>query len=221
MEQTHYYVVRTDLSIVSCYNWEHCISTDDFLYAIIENNRPPYVGLSMLDINNSPFSLAANGWKMVVLKMASLNGGRYATLPVMEIADPQGLIQQIAPRRGHYRGIIDLHKLFIYLAWSPDWHTANKRRRKMELKNLFVTLKNGHPVRYSLPVNPDADYEITLSYKKGIYTMKSCILEWGDNVYEEVSNEDEYHNEDFDIFIDTVTEKFPALSADIFGEFNL
>jgi hypothetical protein len=129
----------------------------------------------------------------------------------MDIADPLGNIINIPADVEYYEGIIQLHRLLRYISKSPNWDIANEHKNKMELKKIFIRLKNGHLIHRSLYINPDEDYSIELSFKNGIFILNSCIIEG--NPYDDGSykNEEQYKSEDFYHFINIVQEKFPAI----------
>jgi hypothetical protein len=229
IEQINFYTVKRDLSVVKHTSIEDCIQEDDFSYCIKETRgvwhdpaqkktfSSPDLEIQLSGKNNEPFFIVENGWKVLSIKIkASAKGwGTARTLITMDIADSLGNVQHRCADIEYYEGIIQLHRLLKYTSKSPSWEIANERKNRVDLKKIFIRLKNGHCIHRSLYINPDEEYSVNLSFKNGIYIMNSCIIEgvlYIDGVYK---NEEQYENEDFYCFMNTVQKRFPAINFNL------
>lgn len=210
--QANFYCVSQDLSVIKCDSFEDCIAYEDFFYAIKEvAGDVETFNFELLDAVGDRFVLEENGWKVIEIKAESSEkrGETVQMYISMMIADSLGNVDVISANRENYKGIIQVHKSLRYLSLSSDWNAANKRKYHIELKKIFTRIKNGRSFHCSVCINPDEDYSIDLSFKNGLFVMKSCIEE--PDFLLECRNEEEYRNADFYQFIKFVLNKFPAI----------
>ncbi|MCF6406993.1 hypothetical protein L3C95_29105 [Chitinophaga filiformis] len=211
-EQTNFYLVSQDLSVTKCESFEDCITYEDFFYVIKEvTNHINRFNVELLSASGDKFVMEENGWKVTAIKAELLlKGSETAQIYVsMMIADSLGNVDVISANRAYYKGIVQLHQRLRYLSLSSDWNTANKRNYHISLKNIFTRIKNSGTIHYYFNINPDEDYSINLSFKKGLFVMSSCIRT-GDFLME-YRNEEVYTNADFYQFIKFVLKKFPEI----------
>lgn len=222
--EVNYYTVKADLSVLKGSSQEDCIRQDGFIYGITETRggwlNPAGVpifsdttGVQLFDRHKAPFMLTENGWKVIRLnmKLSPERWGNAGVLPAMDIMDPLGKMQEMTANIEYYEGIIQLHRLFRYLAKCPEWDIANERKKRMDLKKIFVKLKNAGEISVTLFKNPEEDYWIRLFFERDIFVMRSCIIE-GDRYIDEIYKEvEECRSDDFYHFMLMVYEKFPTI----------
>ncbi|NLR56530.1 hypothetical protein HGH93_00350 [Chitinophaga polysaccharea] len=82
----------------------------------------------------------------------------------------------------------------------------------MNIKKVFLRLKNGANITTSYKKSNDVFYSIHLSFNKGLFKIHSYFLE-GDDVFNEQNYKDESVAEvqDFNDFIKILTDKFPGI----------
>jgi hypothetical protein len=225
--EVNYYAVKADLSLLKGRSQEDCIRQEGFIYGITTTTKRDYLNpatatflenttdIQLFDNEKAPFMLSENGWKAIRLNVKRQpEGGRYArVLPVMEIVDPFGRMQEVVADVEYEEGIVQLHRLFRYLSKCPDWDIANERRNKMELKKIFMKLKNGGNIDITLIKNPDEDYSISLSFEHNIFVMRSCVIEGDEYINAIYKEEEELRSDDYYHFMHMVHEKFPKIDS--------
>lgn len=224
VDQINFYAVKQDLSVEKADTIENCFKVDSLLYVIVETrgtwDNPtqgtifsnPDLTIQLLDKDKSLFKPTEDGWMIVSVRIgSSKRWGVSRTLPCVDIADPLGNIQTVYADVEYYRGIIQLHRLLKYVSKCSNWDIANERKDKMNLKKIFVRLKNEKEISITYPINADEDYWIRLSFRNGMFKIRSCIIE-GDPYIDGLYKEDnEFETDDFYDFIHKVHEKFPAV----------
>lgn len=86
----------------------------------------------------------------------------------------------------------------------------------MNIKKIFLRLKNGASITTFYKKSNDISYSIHLSFNNGLFKIHSYFLD-GDDVFDEQNYKDESVTEvqDFNDFIKILTDKFPGIDIPI------
>ncbi|SFO50273.1 hypothetical protein SAMN05428949_5456 [Chitinophaga sp. YR627] len=174
-----FYAVTMDFSVIPCDTQDDCIQIEDFLYGIEEvyadNDMQSPQAISLFDHRKLSVLLNENGWRITSLNMVfqSLNDGYSSHIPTIDIEDPSGVIRTLTADKEGYEGWMQLYQLFRYHSIAADWEKVRRReetiKHTMNLKKIFIRLKNGHTIRDSIQINDDEEYQINLSYQNDLF----------------------------------------------------
>ncbi|WP_147323398.1 hypothetical protein [Chitinophaga silvatica] len=207
---------------------KECVSQDGFIYGIKETKgisrhlienvyfHDDALEVQLFNKNGDQFTLSENGWLATAIGIKeSRKGFGNGIIPTMDIADPLGNTQTITAEVKYYGGVIQLHRLLKYLSNCPNWDIASERRNKMELKKIFLRLKNEKDINITLFINPDEDFLIRLYFENNIFKMHYCIIEGDLYLGVKYKDEHDFESNDFYEFMHKVYELFPNIEIQL------